>query len=395
MRTPVSSIVMPVMVAVMGLAPALISATAIARPLRVDEIANPGGKRTWVTDGAKLLGPDDRRRIDARLTALDRDLGVQLAIVTVDDVVGNPKEFATALLHRWGVGKRGRDSGMLMLVVRKRRRIEIDSGYGMEASLPDGWLGQMQVDQMVPRFRRNEYAGGIIAGIDAIDTRLRAEHDRPTPQASAPTPLGALDAPLPEPAVDAPEPSQPTMLLTLGALGAGAVLPLGLLVRRRRRTCRACHVAMRRLVGRDRDAHLDEGQLLEQRMGAVQHSVYRCPACATVKRFQWVRWFSGVTRCGRCQRRCRVSHETMLQAATTYQGGLVRTRSECNHCNDVRIDDQVTPALPVTVISVGSDGSSSSASFGDSGFGGGGGGDAGGGGFGGGDGGGGGAGSSW
>jgi uncharacterized protein len=398
MRSRVASIVMRmVSSALLALALFVVLAPDVAaRPLRIDEIANPRRHRQWITDAANLLGPDDERRMNARLAALDRDLGVELAVVTVDDVEGSPKDFATALLHHWRIGKSGTDSGVLVLLVRKRRRVEIDTGYGMEASLPDAWLGQMQVEQMVPRFRRNEYAGGLIAALDAIDARLRArprEDFRAFDTTPAPAPLAAVAPPESVSAGRAADAST-TRVLTLGALGAGAVLPLGLLVRRRRRTCRACHRAMTRLAARERDDNLDEGQILEQKMGAVKHSVYRCPGCAKIAQFRRVRWFSGVRHCGRCQRRCVVTHETMLQAASTFQGGLIRTRSECNNCNNVYIEDKATPALPV-VVSVNSDGSSSSFSDSGSGFSGGGGGDSGGGSFGGGDGGGGGAGSSW
>jgi uncharacterized protein len=363
-------------------------ATASPHALRVNEVANPRKHGGWVTDAARLLGPDDRRRMDARLAALERDLGVELAVVTVEDVAGSPKDFATALLHHFGIGKRGIDNGVLILVVQKRRRVEIDTGYGMEADLPDAWLGQMQVSELVPRFRRGDYAGGVIAALDAIDTRLRkanATANATTTPALAPPPMAAL-----EPARARPAPTPNYAPVALGMLAVGAAVPLGLLVRRRRRFCRTCHVQMRRLPRAERDAHLDAGLLLEERMGAVRHAIYQCPECAQLRRLTHVRLFSGVDKCGRCQRHCRVSRETLLQAATTFQGGLMRETSTCNNCNDVSIHDRVIPALPVTVISADSGGSSHDS--GSSGFSGGG--DSGGS-FGGGDGGGGGAGSSW
>jgi uncharacterized protein len=351
----------------------------------VDDVANPRPGGGWVSDVANLLRPEAERQINARLDALERDLGTEIAVVTVPDVRGTPKDFATALFNHWGIGKRALANGVLVLIVRQRRRVEIETGYGLEASLPDAWLGQMQVTEMVPRLRRQDYAGGIVAALTAIEERLRAGASTSGSSAASASQelLPAVAVP---PVAQAARPQVfPTAPLALAGLAAAAVLSIALLIRRRRRTCRACHVPMARLTGVTEQAHLDEGQRVETKLGSVRHSVYRCQHCQEVRHFRWVRWFSGVASCDRCRCRARVTRRETVQLATVFHGGIVQIESKCAHCGDVRIERVHTPATPLPAVhssatSSFSDGGSSGLSGGGSSVGSFGGGDSGGGG---------------
>jgi uncharacterized protein len=71
-----------------------------------------------------------------------------------------PKEYATELFNRWGVGKREADNGVLLLVSLGDRRVEIETGYGMEAILPDAVAGEILDTAVVPRFRAGDIPGG-------------------------------------------------------------------------------------------------------------------------------------------------------------------------------------------------------------------------------------------
>lgn len=332
---------------------------------------NPRLRGGWVTDAANLLTPEAERRIDARLGALARELGIEVAVVTMNDVPGVPKDYATGLFKRWGIGQRGADNGLLVLVVRQRRRVEIETGYGLEASLPDAWLGQMQLELMVPRFRRQDFGGGIEAALAAIDDRLRtaaAAAAAVPPAAAALVPTGPQ---VTTPRVASGASPLQVAPLALSGLAAGAVLPIVLLVRRRRRTCRACRVQMRRLAGAEADVRLDYRQRLEQQMGSVRHSVYQCEHCQDVRHLQRVRWFSGVALCHRCQCRALQTDKDTIQMATVFSGGLVRVRSHCAHCHHEAVHHVHTPALPVPAgpqnSGSSSDGGSSSFGGGDSG----------------------------
>jgi uncharacterized protein len=131
------------------------------------------------------------------------------------------------------------------------------------------------------------------------------------------------------------------------------------------------------------DAHLSEGERLEEEIGSVDHQIHICPQCGYMAKFHVGAWFSPYSQCGSCGYRAVRSSSVTLYAATYSEGGEVEVTTTCVHCGVSNTRIRHTPRL------VASGGVSS-------GWGGGaGGGGGGGGGFGGGGSGGGGAGSSW
>ncbi len=88
----------------------------------------PGG---LVVDPAGVLDPATEAALDARLRALRADRGAEVALVVLDDVVGAPKAFATALFNRWRLGDAARDDGVLVLMVMGQRRLEIETRWGV------------------------------------------------------------------------------------------------------------------------------------------------------------------------------------------------------------------------------------------------------------------------
>ena len=127
----------------------------------------------WVTDQAGVLSPDEEAALDRTLDALHRDRGAEVAVVTVDDVPGSPKAFATELFNTWGIGRAGHDDGVLVLLVVGQRRLEIETGIGLEAALPAAWLTELQMSRMVPAFKQGRLGAGLQAGVDGLALRLR------------------------------------------------------------------------------------------------------------------------------------------------------------------------------------------------------------------------------
>lgn len=347
---------------------------ALAHAASVGDVANPRARGGWVTDEAGLLTPPAAARLEARLERLHADLDVEIAVVTVETVdAPTPKEFATALFDHWGVGDRDANNGLLVLVVTRERRMEMETGYGLEGVLPDGWLGSMQAAEMVPAFRAGDYARGLEDGLAAIDERLRRFPDDARLGAKGPLAAEAARA--------------RAMALGGGVVGAGAVggTAAGLFLavarrRRRERTCEQCDVYMPMLDEDDDDRHLTPGQRDEERVGSIDWQVHQCPRCDAVHTFESGRWFSGYRRCDRCRYRTRSSRTHTVLPATYHSGGRIRITEACAHCGATSSYERSTPPLHDST-SRGSGGSS----------GGGGGGSS----FGGGRSGGGGAGSSW
>jgi len=356
----------------------------LAHAVSVGEVVNPRSSGGWVSDGAAILTPEQTQRLERRLAELHADLDVEVLVVTVREVdLPTPKDFATALFDDWRIGDREANNGLLVLVVTGERRMEMETGYGLEGVLPDGWLGTMQSEQMVPAFRTGDYGVGLEAGLGAIDARLRQFPD---------------DARLGSAGPIAERRSQVTAQVaavgaiggvgTLGGLGLGGVL----IARRRRRerTCDACQVYMPQLDDDDDDRHLSTGQRTEENVGSIDWIVHQCPTCQATRTFERRAWFSGYRRCERCHNRTRSSSSVTVRHATQVSTGRVRVTERCAHCQWQTSYERTTARLPSPSSSGGSFGSGRSSGGRSSG-----GGRSGGGRSGGGRSGGGGAGSSW
>src|SRR5574337_968365 len=89
------------------------------------------------------------------------------------------------LLDAWGIGKKGKDEGVLLLVAPKERKIRIEVGYGLEGTIPDGLAGEIIRDTITPRFRQGRFGEGIEEGVGRIvETIARQKQlDLTTPRA--------------------------------------------------------------------------------------------------------------------------------------------------------------------------------------------------------------------
>jgi uncharacterized protein len=168
-----------------------------AQGLALEDVQNPRTSHAgWVTDPAGVLGPV-AASIEARLTALKNDTGAEVAVVilpTIDSAV--PRQFATDLFKHWGIGRKEQDDGVLVLHVLDQRRVEIETGYGVEGLLPDQKCAWLISDVAIPYFRHSDFARGHAAlsvGLDAALRDANAGHDAlvKLAQASAsPLPFG-------------------------------------------------------------------------------------------------------------------------------------------------------------------------------------------------------------
>lgn len=95
--------------------------------------------------------------------------GVSLVVVTVESIGDNDIEtYANELYKDWGIGKKGEDKGVLILLALKERKVRIETGYGVEGILPDGKVGQILDDAVIPSFKRGQYGEGIFNGLLSV-----------------------------------------------------------------------------------------------------------------------------------------------------------------------------------------------------------------------------------
>mmetsp|Transcript_98036 Transcript_98036/g.238535 ORF Transcript_98036/g.238535 Transcript_98036/m.238535 type:complete len:590 (-) Transcript_98036:225-1994(-) len=138
------------------------------------------GMATWLCDPGSLLAPGNASSIEDMLDHVNASTGVEFAAVILNDLRGTSdsahfRHFGVKLFNEWGVGSAAHNNGVVLLLFKDARRLEIVTGVGMSDALPDGWLLKMQMTHMAPLFKDGRHAEGILAGVHAIQERL-AEH---------------------------------------------------------------------------------------------------------------------------------------------------------------------------------------------------------------------------
>ncbi len=128
-----------------------------------------------VVDQADLLPPGEEEALTQRLEALERASSRQLVVATVPDLQGHElADYANRLFRTWRLGQSEANNGVLLLVAVAERKVRIEVGYGLEGVITDALSGQIIRNQITPRFRERDFAGGINAGADAIIAQLQA-----------------------------------------------------------------------------------------------------------------------------------------------------------------------------------------------------------------------------
>ena len=132
--------------------------------------------RGRVNDYANVMSPNQAAALETQLAQLERDTGHQVAVLAVPTLDGEDIEgFSIRVAETWKIGKKGFDNGVILVVAVKDRRLRLEVGYGLEGVLPDAIAKRITADHIVPYFRRQDYGGGIVAGIAAVDKVIRNE----------------------------------------------------------------------------------------------------------------------------------------------------------------------------------------------------------------------------
>ena len=123
----------------------------------------------FVNDYAKVMQPAAAQKLEGILRALEKKTGVEVAVVTVTSLDELPiEDYAVDLYKKWGIGKKGVDEGVLILVAPNDKRVRIEVGYGLEGALNDAEAGRIIRGGMVPFFKKNDFTRGIVAGTQAV-----------------------------------------------------------------------------------------------------------------------------------------------------------------------------------------------------------------------------------
>ncbi|MBP7495371.1 MAG: TPM domain-containing protein [Spirochaetales bacterium] len=131
----------------------------------------------FVNDFAGVVDPDSAQKMEAIASAIQSKTGAEVAIVTVETFAPYPTidEFAIELAQTWGIGRKGVDDGVLLVLALKERKVKIEVGYGLEGTIPDAVAGRILDEWVVPEFRQGNWGKGLLQGLVAIAGRIAQE----------------------------------------------------------------------------------------------------------------------------------------------------------------------------------------------------------------------------
>ncbi|MUL35470.1 TPM domain-containing protein [Gloeocapsopsis dulcis] len=330
----------------------------------VEAVPNPrkeyGG---WVTDMAGILSDETEAQINQMISELEAEKGTEMAVVTVPETspAASPKTFATELFNYWGIGKQGQDNGVLFLISVGDRRVEIETGYGVEAILPDAKVGNIIDTQIIPHFKKGDFAGGTLAGTKALIVVLKSNQPSSENQVAPPntqtTPDNTVDG-----------------MLWGVVLAGGGILALtagsAVYLSRPRKNfitpegrtrkgegnytflCADCQQPMEQVEDSTVQPYLSKPEVVAQNLGSVKFQGWKCPSCSqkqTGDGFHLVAQeshFSGFRQCPHCQELTITRNEKTVISPTQYSSGRRLITDECHSCSYYRQQEEIIPPLP-------------------------------------------------
>jgi uncharacterized protein len=130
-----------------------------------------------VNDFAGMMNASQVAQLEQKLVDFDKTTSTQITIVTIKNLGGYAvSQYAVELGNRWGVGRKGKDNGVLILASLEDRDVNISTGYGLEGALTDATSGRIIRNEIVPEFKKKNYYEGFNKAADAIIAATRGEY---------------------------------------------------------------------------------------------------------------------------------------------------------------------------------------------------------------------------
>ena len=148
------------------------------------------GPEGYVNDYAGLIDQGSREQINQIVQSIEASTAAEIVVVTQNslDTYASIEEMALDYLTQWKVGKKGTDNGLILMIVmdndKNYHAFRFETGYGLEGQLPDGLLGQIGREELVPWFRTGDYGKGILSAMIRIGNILGANLNIQAPKRS-------------------------------------------------------------------------------------------------------------------------------------------------------------------------------------------------------------------
>ena len=139
-----------------------------------------GTPDSYVNDYTETLTYEQKSALKSKISTFEQESTNEIAVVIIDSLEDDYIEhFAVKLFEDWGIGKEGRDNGVLIIIAMKERQMRIEVGYGLEGALTDAQASWIIQNVMVPNFKENKYYEGIDGSVDKIIAITKGEFEVP------------------------------------------------------------------------------------------------------------------------------------------------------------------------------------------------------------------------
>jgi uncharacterized protein len=138
----------------------------------------PPKPASYFNDYAGVVSKEAPLRFNEQLAQFERDTSNQVLVVVFRkmETDSSIEDYTQRIAQAWGVGKKDRKNGAVLFVFIEDRKMYIQVGYGLEGTLPDATAFDITERHIKPRFRANDYEGGLATGIDLIFKAIRGEY---------------------------------------------------------------------------------------------------------------------------------------------------------------------------------------------------------------------------
>lgn len=373
---------------------ALVSLTANAYTIEQIPNVHIQNSTRYVSNPDGILSAEAQAQADSIIAQIWATSSAEVVAVVVNEIDGSDIDsFATELFTSWGIGKKDKDNGLLVLIVKDMRKAAIRTGYGMEGVVPDIIAGRIIRNYMAPHFKNGDYDTGTLETLNCLAAiinnpeaaqELMSKHKNDANAESvdffkyyligcAIIAIGLLCLFISVlwsnrkksrferySALD--KLNSATLFCCFLGLGFPliAYIPMLLTMRYLRispRHCPNCNYKMKRLSEDEDNKYLTPAQDMEERINSIDYDVWLCTNCGETDIIPYIKKSANYTICPTCGARActQTSNRIVLQATENRDGRGIKEYS-CSNCHKISQIAYVIPKAEVPIIFVGGGG---------------------------------------
>lgn len=395
MKSNFLSVVIPILL-ILCIVPAIdtkaqeITAKDIVNPKKICSVCH-------VSDQDDLLDNETENEINNLLSRLQKSTTAEVAVVVINGTDRtSARDLSMKLFDLWGVGKKGSDNGLIILLCVESREIFMRTGYGLEGALPDALATEICNERMAPYFKQGEWGKGLLTGVEIVCGVLYEEYQQNgyaehenfewaplllvylnlcviffvatvifiNMKAAKVDPNNKLEK------INVVKKSSVVWfcvgILFLPALFLLLIWVYKWKIARIRKHKIVCHCGseMELLSETQEDSFLDAIKQLEEKIGSRDYDVWLCKKCKNTIIYPYDKIFSGYDKCPSCGAKTyKKKYDSVVREPSVNHDGLVKTVFECKNCKYRDEKTKVLPKTPPVIISGGIGGNRGGGNF--------------------------------